>query len=168
VKDRLELFGILKPGAIAIEVGTFAGEFALLIKKTFPYINLAVVDDWKPPFDKARGTAYATLTGFANILDMSSKEAAESLPDGVADLIYIDGAHDKASVEEDIRVWWPKLKSGGRFCGHDYMMRPAPEGAASFWGPIETPLAVDPWAKELGLTIGLTQDDPPSWWVTKP
>ena len=37
-----------------------------------------------------------------------------------ADLIYVDGAHDKESVIKDIELWWPKLKTNGIMCGDDY------------------------------------------------
>lgn len=36
-----------------------------------------------------------------------------------ADLIYIDGAHDEVSVEEDIEAYWPLLRSGGTMIGDD-------------------------------------------------
>lgn len=35
-------------------------------------------------------------------------------------LIYLDGAHDEASVREDIAAWWPLLSSGGVMLGDDY------------------------------------------------
>ena len=37
-------------------------------------------------------------------------------------MLYIDGAHDYDSVLQDIELYYPKIKSGGLICGHDYMM----------------------------------------------
>ena len=169
IETRLDLFDNLRPGAVCIEVGTFAGAFALEIKKAFPHVNLACVDNWAPPhFDKLRVIALANLRGVVTIIDKSSVEAAASLPREIADVIYIDGAHDQKSVAADLDAWWPVLKPGGLFSGHDYFMRPAPGGDLAFWGPVEVPLAVDPWAKAQGLIITTTTvDNPPSWFVRK-
>ena len=49
-----------------------------------------------------------------------SYEASLTFPDNFFDFIYIDAAHDYDSVVEDLNAWWPKLKEGGLFSGHDY------------------------------------------------
>ena len=49
-----------------------------------------------------------------------SYEASLDFPDEHFDFIYIDAAHDYDSVVEDLNAWWPKLKQGGLFSGHDY------------------------------------------------
>jgi hypothetical protein len=36
------------------------------------------------------------------------------------DLVFIDAAHDYASVKEDIHRWWPIVRDGGMLIGHDY------------------------------------------------
>lgn len=46
---------------------------------------------------------------------MSAKEVKESL-----DFVYIDGDHSYEAVKKDLEAWYPKVKSGGMFCGHDY------------------------------------------------
>jgi len=38
-------------------------------------------------------------------------------------MIFIDGSHDYKSVLEDMNNYYPKLKSGGIFAGHDYTSR---------------------------------------------
>lgn len=37
-----------------------------------------------------------------------------------ADLIYVDGSHDKEDVKKDIRMYWEILSSGGTMFGDDY------------------------------------------------
>lgn len=36
------------------------------------------------------------------------------------DIVYVDARHDRLGVTEDLNDWWPKVKSGGLLCGHDY------------------------------------------------
>jgi predicted O-methyltransferase YrrM len=51
-------------------------------------------------------------------LVMTSKLARDML-DLEVDMIYIDAAHDEASVYEDITLWHPFLKPNGIMCGDD-------------------------------------------------
>lgn len=44
--------------------------------------------------------------------------------DYLADFVFIDGAHDYASVRSDIEVWLPFIKEGGILSGHDYGVHP--------------------------------------------
>jgi hypothetical protein len=42
-------------------------------------------------------------------------------PDGYFDFIYVDALHDFKGVYRDLTQWWPKLRAGGIFAGHDYV-----------------------------------------------
>jgi predicted O-methyltransferase YrrM len=50
----------------------------------------------------------------------TSAQAASDLNDIVADVVFIDAAHDYDSVMADISLWWPKVRDGGFICGHDF------------------------------------------------
>ena len=50
---------------------------------------------------------------------MTSLEAAAVVKDNVADLVFIDADHAYSSIVQDIKAWWPKVKTGGILCGHD-------------------------------------------------
>mmetsp|Transcript_34771 Transcript_34771/g.83150 ORF Transcript_34771/g.83150 Transcript_34771/m.83150 type:complete len:279 (-) Transcript_34771:82-918(-) len=41
--------------------------------------------------------------------------------DDYFDFIYVDARHDFKGVLQDLQLWWPKLKQGGIFAGHDYV-----------------------------------------------
>lgn len=49
-----------------------------------------------------------------------SREAARwCFRRGQADAVFIDGAHDQASVESDLVEWLPIVRAGGLLAGHD-------------------------------------------------
>ncbi len=49
-----------------------------------------------------------------------SIEAAKDFPDSFLDAVFIDADHEYESVKADMEAWYPKVKAGGFFCGHDY------------------------------------------------
>lgn len=50
----------------------------------------------------------------------TSLEASQDYEDNSLEFVFLDAAHDYNSVTEDIKVWYPKVKSGGILGGHDY------------------------------------------------
>lgn len=46
--------------------------------------------------------------------------AASHVDDGSLDLVFIDALHTYDAVQEDIRLWLPKVRRGGWIGGHDY------------------------------------------------
>eukprot|EP01065_Artemidia_motanka_P027878 TRINITY_DN33076_c0_g1_i1.p2 TRINITY_DN33076_c0_g1~~TRINITY_DN33076_c0_g1_i1.p2 ORF type:complete len:314 (+),score=118.07 TRINITY_DN33076_c0_g1_i1:49-942(+) len=59
-----------------------------------------------------------------------SHDASFQVEEGSLDFVYVDARHDFESALEDMRDWWPKLRAGGLFAGHDYTT--ARKGAAGF------------------------------------
>jgi len=50
-----------------------------------------------------------------------SFDVAKEYPDEFFDFIYIDADHTYEGVKRDLKDWYPKMKAGGVFCGHDYV-----------------------------------------------
>ena len=50
----------------------------------------------------------------------TSAEAAPAFEDNSLDIAYIDADHRYEKVQEDIRLWTPKVRPGAILCGHDY------------------------------------------------
>jgi len=81
---------------------------------------------------------------------ITSKEAADILPENSLDFCYIDADHSYRGVSEDIRLWHPKVKRGGVLAGHDYI----PDG--NYWlGEFGVQRAVNEFvaASNLGLFL---------------
>lgn len=60
------------------------------------------------------------MLDYVNLIQAASPAAAGMYADGSLDFVWIDGAHDRASVEADCRAWWPKIRPGGTMAGHDF------------------------------------------------
>jgi hypothetical protein len=52
-----------------------------------------------------------------------SSDMFSKFDDNYFSMIFIDGSHDYKSVVDDMKLYYPKLKSGGIFAGHDYTQR---------------------------------------------
>lgn len=81
-----------------------------------------------------------------------SADVADRVPE--VDFIFIDGNHEYAYVMKDLKLYWPKIKSGGFLCGHDYS-----GGHPGVTG------AVDDFFKPLGLPV---EEHQYCWLVHKP
>jgi len=53
-------------------------------------------------------------------MHMTSEQASKRFEDNSLDGVFIDAQHEYEPVKQDLELWWPKVKIGGFFCGHDY------------------------------------------------
>lgn len=119
-----------------VEIGVQRGDNALNILKTLAFEQLFLVDIWeqykiakkhKEGFNNADFSGYypTVLRRFGQRTDVTilkkySIEASRQFPNQYFDFIYIDACHGYQAVKNDIEVWFPKIKDGGIFGGHDY------------------------------------------------
>jgi predicted O-methyltransferase YrrM len=96
-------------------------------------INVHIVDTWKGSANEMT-TSHVLATHSDvyqlfldnmgdrkfNPIQKDSLEASKDFADESCDAIFIDMDHSYESVINDIKHWWPKLKVGGIFAGHDY------------------------------------------------
>jgi hypothetical protein len=114
-----------------------------------------------------------------------SKSASEMFADNSLDFIYIDANHAYDFVVEDIDLWFPKLKKGGVFSGHDYIDMDwygdpvyAPNGKDKYIylnsdeGPVYAGIfgvnpAVDEFCERNNCDLEVTQEWLGTWWIIK-
>ena len=173
----LKVFGL---NGAAVEVGVETGEYSKIILAGSNLAKLYSVDSWKeyPPteyrdinnlsqgkHDRNWRLTRETLASFgtrSEILRLSSAEAALHFPDVSLDFIYIDANHGYRECAADLASWWPKLRIGGVFAGHDFV----PYGIYE-QGEFGVQRAVIEFVNKYGLEFFLTQDSWPTWWLRK-
>ena len=62
------------------------------------------------------------LKEFSNfeLIEKNSNDSFEKFKDDSLDFIFIDGLHSYEQCFKDIKNYYPKLKQGGLFSGHDF------------------------------------------------
>ena len=95
-------------------------------------------------------------------LRMKSEEAVKLFKDNSLDFIYLDANHSYKNCKLDITIWWPKLKKGGLFAGHDYLNGNLPAGIFG------VKKAVDEFVGREKLKLFTTKEKKyPSWYLIK-
>lgn len=118
-----------------IEIGTCRAESTAYLLEKCPNINLLTTidpykgyQDWngeitQETVDRFRTVAQKNLERFGERVVMVREEsvnAADKFEDESVDFIFIDGDHSYDATLADCIRYYPKLKKGGLFCGHDY------------------------------------------------
>ena len=117
-----------------VEIGVYKGEYAEILKKANPELDLTGVDAWKAyegyncedgEASDLETTAYEEAKARAGkfgfkIMKMWSMEAVKEFEDESLDFVFIDGNHDFEHVVEDVAKWSRKVRKGGIVSGHDF------------------------------------------------
>ncbi len=125
-----------------VEIGAYKGRSACYmaerIRETAMDIQFEVVDTFMGGDDVGHDDlwpAFAANFERAGLLSRTtvhrcpSLDAARSFADGSLDFIFIDADHSFEAAEQDLSVWWPKLRGGGLMAGHDYTNSPSVRAA---------------------------------------
>jgi predicted O-methyltransferase YrrM len=131
-------FARLLRGGTFVEVGCWKGRSTSFVG---PVCNangtrLVCVDHFAGSHDMLRDRYAATLAAedveetfranmralgiVVELLVEPSVDAARRFAEGTVDRVFLDGAHDAASVTQDLAAWAPRLTSDGVLAGHDY------------------------------------------------
>jgi hypothetical protein len=183
-----------------VEIGVFKGEFSKQILKNWGG-TLYMVDVWK-----ALGDEYVDSSNYVNhttayqetmdsiqeyedraiMIRTNSKTASEMFEDESLEFIFIDANHAYDYVVEDINMWFPKLKKGGMFSGHDYILMDwykdpnftenkkdkhiytfTTDGEPFYNGIFGVNPAVDEFCEKMGYKVNHTGEWFSTWWIIK-
>lgn len=169
---RDDIGKLLKDGGIGVEVGVEYGLNAEVLLKTSRLSVLYLVDpwdyieesdpigfdsrpiDWENVYESCK-SRMAQFGDRARMMVMPSRNASKMFDDASLDFVYIDGNHMSPNIDNDLKMWFPKIKSGGIFAGHDYYDRHT-EGV---W-KCDVKTAVDSF---FDSPVTLIPDEVPSW-----
>lgn len=118
-----------------VEIGVFKGQFTKQLLENWGG-TMYMIDPWRPLGDEyidssnhrehmdAFERTMENISGYENrafMLRGLGEELVNIFEDDSLDFVYIDGNHAYDYVVQDMKLWWPKLKKGGLFAGHDYL-----------------------------------------------
>lgn len=168
-----------QPNPVGAEIGVFAADLSKRLLSN-PDITLYMVDSWSgdgKDYVGDSGDWHAKLTqkkqdqyyekskrrvekfgDRARIIRKPSTEAAKDIKDSSLDFIFIDADHSYDGCRADIDAWWPKVRPGGLFGGHDY--------ENSDYQKFGVSRAVNEFVRSQGLTLDLGGNF--TWFVIKP
>ena len=148
VKSIIHCINLHGDNLVGAEIGVHVGESFLTLLQTCPNISkLYGVDPYVPYVDylKEEGQSfdpmvvdekeieYIKLVSYHRqkfsghkdkivFYEMDSIEASKKVEDKSLDFIFIDSYCSLEQAKNDIKVWYPKVKDGGIFAGHDWNM----------------------------------------------
>lgn len=175
VRSLLLAIDLLGEDLVGAEVGLYRAEsFCTILQVCQNIKTLYGIDPWvaysdhigggtmvvdPKGIDLAREMAlhYVTWSGEqsrAEILEMTSSEGAEKFEDESLDFVFVDSYLSMQDVIDHMEDWYPKVKVGGLFCGHDYHDPVVMQG-------------VDHWRKMHGIKSPISAYDSCWAWIKK-
>jgi predicted O-methyltransferase YrrM len=147
---------------VGVEIGCADADTTFFLLSTHPTLKLTSIDpyvnyiDWNGNNLNSLQKSYEFVTEklrpfgdrFTLLRDYSDN-VVNQFEDESLDFIFIDGLHTYDQVKKDCMNYWPKIKSGGLFAGHDYSVIPAVNKAVNeFAGSINMKIKtteIDVW-----------------------
>ena len=160
---------------VGAEVGVRRANYSELLLSNYDFDKFYVIDPWSSApaegssdYDEREGRERLSKFPKCEIIKLNSVDAAKTIEDSSIDFIYIDACHQYEYVKEDIKAWYPKLRTGGILAGHDYCNDAWP-GVVKAVNEMVEELKVELFKTGIGSTYGNDAGDGarPSWWFYK-
>lgn len=152
-----------------VEIGTWLGQsaafMAVEIANSKKNIDFFCVDTWNGSEEHQEdkrikeNKLYETflnnispISEYIIPMRMTSEQASKHFKDESLDFVFIDANHEYEEVKKDIIAWYPKVKKGGIFAGHDY--------SDTWQGVVK---AVNEWAIENNIKLNTGE----LCWITR-
>lgn len=117
------------PGGIMVEEGCHIGESTEMFSKKFDKIY--AIDPWCSSCggcELAQKLFDERVKNLSNIIKMCmvGSDAVDNFENETLDFVYIDSQHTYDHVKNAAKYWYPKLRDGSYFGGHDYYLPQSP------------------------------------------
>lgn len=148
-----------------VEVGVCKGHNAAYLLDNSNLKVLYGVENWSVRGCwRSKGWAKKRMAQYGDRFVWSigkSTVEAKKFEDESLDFVYVDANHGYKHHKRDLYAWYPKVRKGGMFAAHDYVV-------AKGCGVIK---AADEFFEEIGRKFFLTEEDPNdvniSYWLIK-
>lgn len=172
-----------------VEIGTHRGDFTKVLADTWsahlnsPNGALFTIDNYHigyshrdPIASINRNRNLDQRAAYVNLLEYHQKIlfvhedsviAANRFQPNSMDFVYLDGNHEREYIEQDLKMWWSKIKSGGILAGHDWDCQRNPGFP---WRETVRP-AVCEFAERHRVPVYIVPDpdfNPESYYIVKP
>lgn len=122
-RDRFLDLAKERQWTIGAELGLGTGALFVRLLSELPDLYLIGVDHFARPDRLLKLTNIARdFPGRCIVHRAKTADAAALVPDNSLDFVFVDAGHKYGCVRSDLRAWWPKVKLGGWFGGHDYTL----------------------------------------------
>lgn len=133
----IALINVIPENGKFVEVGVWKGKsFSYFVVENInsnKNITTYAVDTWEGSPEHTNDPSVTNKTLYEEFISsmssvagkfipmrMTSEQASKQFEDNSLDAVFIDANHEYESVKQDLELWYPKVKSNGIFCGHDY------------------------------------------------
>ena len=165
------LMKVFKP-KVFVELGTHYGDSYFTFCQARETYNLDTkcfaIDHWKGDvhtalygdevFDRVYEHNKKFYSEFSELIRNDFSSAIDNFRDDSIDLLHIDGFHTFEAVENDFRLWFPKVKENGLVLLHDICVQERDFGVWKLWEQISCEFSS--CALNFGNGLGIIQKNP--------